>query len=67
MRWAPWLYWPMLVVSVALLASRIVDGARAGQIVIASGQVLVWVLLLINQRVVWLRHLRATESVPAQE
>jgi len=45
-RWGPWIYWPMLCLSIALLVWRVVDGDGAGRILMAAVLVLVWVCLL---------------------
>ncbi|MGW8065206.1 hypothetical protein ACVV2G_23800 [Streptomyces ziwulingensis] len=55
-RWGPWLYWPMLCVSVALLVWRVIDRDGAGPILFAAGQVLVWVCLLVANRTARRRH-----------
>lgn len=49
-RWAQWVYWPMLGISVGLLAWRVSDGAGTGQVVVAGTHVLVWVCLLVANR-----------------
>lgn len=49
-RWGPWVYWPMLCVSIALLAWRVIGGDGPGPIVFAAGQVLVWICLLAANR-----------------
>ncbi|WP_405763804.1 MULTISPECIES: DUF6611 family protein [unclassified Streptomyces] len=49
-RWVRWVYWPMLGVSVGLLAWRVGDGAGTGQVLVAGAHVLVWVCLLIANR-----------------
>ncbi|MEU0785062.1 hypothetical protein ABZ341_26210 [Streptomyces sp. NPDC006173] len=47
-RWGPWVYWPLLCVSVGLLVWRIADGAGGASIVWGSFQVLLWVWLLVS-------------------
>lgn len=49
-RWGPWLYWPMLCMSIALLAWRAIDGDSAGCILTATGLVIIWVCLLAANR-----------------
>jgi hypothetical protein len=49
-RWGPWLYWPMLCISAALLVWRVSDDAGTGHIVLAAVQTLVCVCLLIANR-----------------
>lgn len=55
-RWGPWIYWPMLSISIALLAWRVVDGESPGPIVFAAGQVLVWICLLAANRTARRKH-----------
>ncbi|MER5652480.1 hypothetical protein ACFWA4_29070 [Streptomyces sp. NPDC060011] len=45
-RWGPFVYGPLLCISVGLLVLRITDGAGAASIVWSSLQVLLWVVLL---------------------
>lgn len=49
-RWGPWVYWPMLCLSVGLLGWRVIDGDGAGRILVAAVLVLVWVCLLAANR-----------------
>ncbi|MGW6023416.1 hypothetical protein [Streptomyces sp. NPDC055099] len=49
-RWGPWLYWPMLCLSTALLVWRVVDGAMAGEITTAALMCVAFVILLIANR-----------------
>ncbi|CAL9619587.1 hypothetical protein SUDANB58_05803 (plasmid) [Streptomyces sp. enrichment culture] len=49
-RWGPWIYWPMLCFSIALLAWRVIDGDGPGPIILAAGQVLLWACLLAANR-----------------
>ncbi|NJP99864.1 hypothetical protein [Streptomyces zingiberis] len=64
-RWGPWLFWPMLVVTAGLLILRVAEGAGAGRVILAAAQVLVWVCLLLNHRYVWRRHRRALDEETA--
>lgn len=49
-RWGPWLYWPMLCMSIGLLGWRIIDGDSATRVAVAACQVLLWGGLLLANR-----------------
>ncbi|GHA54286.1 hypothetical protein [Streptomyces purpurascens] len=49
-RWGPWVYWPMLCLSVGLLVWRVINGNGSGRILVAAGLILVWVCLLAANR-----------------
>ncbi|WP_221356401.1 hypothetical protein [Streptomyces beigongshangae] len=49
-RWGPWLYWPMLCLSIGFLVWRVADGAGGGSIALSAVHVLVWACLLLANR-----------------
>ncbi|MEU4490489.1 hypothetical protein AB0H94_37445 [Streptomyces purpurascens] len=49
-RWGPWVYWPMLCLSVGLLVWQVINGNGSGRILVAAGLILVWVCLLAANR-----------------
>lgn len=49
-RWGPWIYWPMLCLSIGLLMWRMTAGASVGRIAVAAVLVLTWVCLLAANR-----------------
>lgn len=49
-RWGPWVYWPMLCLSVGLLVWRVINGNGSGRILVAAGLILVWACLLAANR-----------------
>lgn len=50
-RWGPWVYWPMLCLSIGLLVRRVTDGDSVGRILVAAGLVLIWLALLAANQV----------------
>ncbi|GAA3901480.1 hypothetical protein GCM10023084_62370 [Streptomyces lacrimifluminis] len=45
-RWGPRVYWPMLCLSIGLLAWRVIDGDSAGRIAVTACLVLMWTCLI---------------------
>ncbi|MFI8194273.1 hypothetical protein ACIF8T_37030 [Streptomyces sp. NPDC085946] len=55
-RWWSWIYWPMLCVTVGLLAWRVIEGADGASIALSACHVLLWGALLVANRSARRRH-----------
>lgn len=46
--WGPWVFWPLLVLSIAMLVYRVAEGARGAAIAVTACQVVVFAALLAS-------------------